>query len=649
LLGLEARTIPLDVDRSTSNATTALARLRAKKQSVRQCADDLRTKAARLRTTAGAVATWGLTPEDAAIQMAAYGREAAVADAEALAVAQKLGKLDDKITDAELQASAQTADVTDSATLTGVLLAGVAAGQTRYDTVVREAINDVTRQFTLQPHPEDPTRAVLTVQFALPLSNGDTATGYATREFDNERRWGTLKTEHRALEALGFSLARRRLKDAAPLADLLNDPKLTGIATTPYRVLTHLRGYLQRHGMLARGARSAAADCPIAETTLAIWSAITGDTEVARHLDPAFLEHIRATYLPGSQHANAWVGREVRLARRLLAALLTAPNPRRGAGIEDLMRVTGLTRTQIGALVRAGLTTRHPHNPEVILALKCPHCDGLASHYLPVPETLADGLPGLLCPDCLRLPDPARTFVFPDGYRRFWQNAPHPARHHLATGPGTLIGHKADYLPSSRLTHTDRPFNVREAAEYLGISPLAVRSWHNEGFLEARRITGVGKRVFQQVDLDLPAVQERAHEWNALFGTPAPQQDMLSLRDAATRLNVTEKSVRQAVGKGLLLVALDAGPGSAGGKFFDPALVLALPLEWRQAHARGLLSISDVQDQTGVKQREIRAAANSGQLACFSYQRSWRRFRQEAVDQWMATRNHLIADQRKAM
>ena len=376
LLGLEARTIPLDVDRSTSNATTALARLRAKKQSVQQGADDLRTKAAGLRTTAGAVATWGLTPEDAATQMAAYGREAAVADAEALAVAQKLSKLDDKITDAELQASAQTAHVSNSATLTGVLLAGVAAGQTRYDTVVREAINDVTRQFTLQPHPEDPTRAVLAVQFALPLSNGDTATGYARREFDNERRWGTLKTEYQALEALGFSLARRRLKDAAPLADLLDDPKLTGLATTPYRVLTHLRGYLQRHGIRARGARSAAADCPIAETTLAIWSAITGDTEVARHLDPAFLRHIRATYLPGSQHANAWVGREVRPARRLLAALVTAPDPRRGAGIEDLQRVTGLTRTQIGALVRAGLATRHPHNPEVILALKCPHCDG---------------------------------------------------------------------------------------------------------------------------------------------------------------------------------------------------------------------------------------------------------------------------------
>ena len=122
--------------------------------------------------------------------------------------------------------------------------------------------------------------------------------------------------------------------------------------------------------------------------------------------------------------------------------------------------------------------------------------NGLASHYLPVPETLADGLPGLLCPGCLRLPDPARTFVFPDGYRRFWQNAPNPVLHHLATGPGTLVGHKADYLPSSRLSHTDRPLNVREAAEYLGISPSAVRGWHEEGFLQALRITGTGKRVF---------------------------------------------------------------------------------------------------------------------------------------------------------
>lgn len=649
LLGLEAQTIPLDVDRATSNANARLARLRAKKKVAQQGADDLRTKATGLRATAGAVATWGLPPDIAATQIAAYGRDAAGADAEARAVTEGLSTLDDKITDAELQASAQSADVTESATLTGVLLAGVAAGQTRYDTVVHDAINDVTRQFSLQPHPDDPTRAVLTVQFALPLSNGDTATGCATREFDNERRWGTVHATYEAVEALGFSLARRRLKDSVPLADLLDDPKRTGLPTTPCRNLTHLRGYLQRHGIRARGARSAAADCPVPETTLAIWSAITDDPEVAQHLDPAFLKHIRATYLPGSQHPNAWVGREVRLARRLLAALLTAPNPKRGAGIEDLQRVTGLTRTQIGAFVRAGLATRHPWNSEVILALECPHCDGLASHYLPVPETLADGMPGLLCPNCLRLPDPARTVVFPAGYRRYWQNAPNPALHHLATGPGTVIAHKADYQPSSRLTHTDRPFNVREAAEYLGISPPAVRSWHNEGFLEARRITGVGKRVFQQVDLDLPAVQERAHEWNALFGTPAPQQDMLSLRDAATRLNVTEKSVRQAVGKGLLLVALDAGPGSAGGKFFDPALVLALPLEWRQAHARGLLSISDVQDQTGVKQREIRAAANSGQLACFSYQRSWRRFRQEAVDQWMATRNHLIADQRKAM
>jgi len=638
LFGLEAQTIPLDVDRVTSNANTRLARLRARRKVARQGADDLRTKATGLRATAGAVATWGLPPDIAASQIAAYGRDAASADAEALTVTEGLGKLDVKIAEAELQASAQTADVTESATLTGVLLAGVAAGQTRYDTVVQEAINEVTAQFSLQPHPDDPTRAVLAVQFALPLSNGDTATGRATREFDNERRWGTTREKYESVEALGLSLARRRLKDAVPLADLLNDPKLTGIATTPYRTLTHLRGYLQRHGIRARGARSAAAACPVPETTLAIWSAISGDSDVARHLDPAFLKHIHATYLPGSQHANTWVGREVRLARRLLAALLTVPDPRSGAAIEDLLRVTGLTRTQIGALVRAGLATRHPWNPEVILALTCPHCDGLASHYLPVPETLADGLPGLLCPDCLRLPDPSKTFVLPDGYRRYWQNASAPALHHLATGPGTLIGHKADYQPSSRLSHTDRPLNVREAAEYLRISPPAVRNWHNEGFLEARRITGVGKRVFQQVDLDLPAVQERAREWQALFGAPAPRHHLISLRDAATRLNVKEKSVRQAVRQGLLTVALDAGPGSAGGKFFEPDKVLALPLEWRQAHALGLLSISDVHTQTGIKQREIRQAANQGELACFSYQRSWRRFTQDAVDQWMATR-----------
>jgi hypothetical protein len=191
-----------------------------------------------------------------------------------------------------------------------------------------------------------------------------------------------------------------------PLADLPNVPKRTGLATTPYRNLTHLRGYLQRHGIKARSARSAAADCPVPETTLAIWSAITGDSKVAQHLNPAFLKHIHATYLPRSQHSNTWVGREVRLARRLLAALLTAPDPKRGAAIEDLLRVTGLTRTQIGALVRAGLATRHPWNTEVILALKRPHCDGLASHYLPVPRdpcrrTARSALP--------RLPAPARS------------------------------------------------------------------------------------------------------------------------------------------------------------------------------------------------------------------------------------------------
>ena len=141
------------------------------------------------------------------------------------------------------------------------------------------------------------------------------------------------------------------------------------------------------------------------------------------------------------------------------------------------------------------------------------------------------------------------------------------------------------------------------------------------------------------MDLDLPPVQERAREWKILFGTPSPRGGLISLREAAARLNVNEVSVRHAVRRGLLPVALDAGPGSAGGRFFEPAKVLALPLQWREAHALGLLSISDVQTQTGVKQWEIRLAANSGELACFSYQGSWRRFRQDAVDEWMGRRN----------
>jgi hypothetical protein len=635
LLTVEACETPLDVERRTSQANVELSRLRERQEELEKEVERHVLVSEGLVNSLVEVATWGLSAEQAALQRAKLGLRAASADEEADRVRGRLEQLLERMHNQEAQLTDHSADVTEAATLSAVILAGVVAEQQYYDPIVAESIDGITRALTLQPHPKDLRQAVLRVEFNVPLTDGDVAIGRASRELKNLRRWGTDDPEHLATETRGLSLARRRFADSVPLNQLLNTEPGEGRILTPDRTLKLLRGYLERHGIRARGARSAAVDCPVVETTTALWAVISGDTAAADHLNAPFAALITRTYTGMVLHPHAWVGREVRAARRLLAALLSAADPRKGVCLEDLRRVTGLSRTEIGALARAGIVVRSERNRDVMHLVACPHCGGSASHYLPVPETLVGGQPGLVCPDCLRMPEADNSIVLPDAYRQFWENVPDPMVHRLADGPGTTLSSKAAYQPTSGLRYATRPFNVAEAADHLGISMTAVRAWADEGFLASRRITGVSKRTFEQADLDVPVVQERAREWTRLYGTIPDVRGLLPLHAVAKQLGVAEHSVRKLVNQGELSVAHDAGAGSAGGKFFDPVDVAAIPATWAAVHQIGLLSVKDVTEMSGMLAWAVRAAADSGRLPAVVHGRSWRRYERHAVSAWV--------------
>jgi hypothetical protein len=200
--------------------------------------------------------------------------------------------------------------------------------------------------------------------------------------------------------------------------------------------------------------RTAILDCPIPEVRHAVWAALKPkEARVANYLTADFRAHIQATYLdPGFVWPDYWAG-DTHVFRRLLTALcLAQAQPLGGVRVDAAARALGVGEREILTWSRpyqVGSGNRAPAYPATVervipfdransalppdlkrvRAVRCPHRDcpgnkrgrsgGWCTVILRVPETARWAV---LCPDCLRVPDPAMSRVrFPENYLRRWE------------------------------------------------------------------------------------------------------------------------------------------------------------------------------------------------------------------------------------
>lgn len=164
--------------------------------------------------------------------------------------------------------------------------------------------------------------------------------------------------------------------------------------------------------------------------------------------------------------------------------------------------------------------------------------------------------------------------------------------------------------------------NIGEAAAYLGVSTSALRTWSNNGQVACEQ----RPRRYDQRVLDNPETQALAARFHATYGQRSAADGRLTLRQVSERLEVPEHYIRDFLitpGK----LAYVRGGSKGNQLLFDPVDVDAVPQEWRERHAAGLLGIGEVAERLRLSTGQVRSAAADGRVPSVVTDGNTRRFR----------------------
>lgn len=520
----------------------------------------------------------------------------------------------------------------------------------------------------LEHDPSNSRRVLWSMHLELPLADGGTAAIPVRGVVRNRRRDQEQAKTRLEVDA---AVAEHFLKDGADLETVA-----TAHGMDRKAAVVALRNHLSRHGIVKRGLRSAIVDLPteMAETRLALWSIVSGDTDAASHL-PHLRRHLERVYTSGLDHPNLWVRRDCTLARKALNAMVAAlpHSGSTGVTIEDLARVIGASRTDINRLCndradsgsingkKRGILVRDKANPGVVRMRTCPHPDCPAahgyrwlSHYMPVPET--DGYNGLICPSCYRLPDTDLADLYlPSAYVDILWNGPASAAHHdLGTAPATTATPRSQYRPSTRMNGRRSLFSLSEAAELLGVTDRAVRTWiaDTDDPLPAKRINGPGgmKHVLTEEALSEARQHPRLEQLRRTSPRPQPiDGEYVTLAELADANGVSEHYLRKRAVAGLMgsterrnlrrngqahlvvsRTVLNADNPKAGTD--------ALPAEWIERHQTNLLLMKEAAEVSGFQPWAIRKAVVDKELRSYITDGGTHRFRRADLLAWAESR-----------
>ena len=296
-----------------------------------------------------------------------------------------------------------------------IVLAAVADGTDHVEGEIADALREVLADFKLKPA-TDGNVCRWECSLRVPLAGGTLKIGPATGSLEMgtarnlaAKRSGTLA--NRAAEAAQLLFGDG--KDLSAVADDL------GI-TTHRRVAQTVRDHLKEVGLSASAATFLVSDGTAAARAV-VWERLHG-RPYPRHLPQRYAAHIGEVYIGGGVRGQVSRRRRQQAARSAIAHIQGAGGWIPDKDIASFQRQLGITDHALTTYVRGrrhpGLIL-HPFLTEIdggIGLLPCPHsgCDGWATLVSPHPETPTD----LLCPTCMRMPDPASsTLVFPDDYR----------------------------------------------------------------------------------------------------------------------------------------------------------------------------------------------------------------------------------------
>lgn len=258
------------------------------------------------------------------------------------------------------------------------------------------------------------------------------------------RTWFTAKTPvtiDDLAEELGWTTHETQRKIRVWLGDRTHVPADSALRDQPVRVPV---------GNL----RPAILDCPLVEVRHALWAALMpSESHVAAYLSDEYRAHIVRTYLIPDAHWNTrWAADTHVQRRRLLKLCMESDDITAGIGVHDAARALGLAPQTIYDFSRAAPTNfrsttpvypataerierpvpphaqSKPGNEARVRPVRCPHRDCVANSrggrggwctvVLRVPELAHTAL---LCPDCMRSPDPAMADIrFPAAYLIEW-------------------------------------------------------------------------------------------------------------------------------------------------------------------------------------------------------------------------------------
>lgn len=278
---------------------------------------------------------------------------------------------------------------------------------------------------------------------------------------------------------------------------------------------------------LASAAASVLATCPVVEVRRATLEPAPDDP---------WARNIYDTY----RHAfigrpREWAAGGQTRCRQILQALVGAGGH---AALADLAAATGLSIKQVKGVAQStkGRPPLAQTRNGVLTLIRCPHCDGWASHYVHTPETR--DLP-LLCPDCRRRP--SAQWQWPAAYLRPWDQVvtDHGARSVAVDVPASV---------TALVPFETRIMDTAGAAAVLRVTESTINSWVQTGRLKT--VPGPGRsRWYLRTDVErLRANRTRISN----MGRTKPLAGLLSPAAAAERLGCSATTVRRLCERGLL-------------------------------------------------------------------------------------------------
>lgn len=166
--------------------------------------------------------------------------------------------------------------------------------------------------------------------------------------------------------------------------------------------------------------------CPLPEVAAVVLHSLDLG-ELPTSLDERYVHRVRTAYLgdrmawrSAKWYVNCW-------HRQRVIDHLVEYGPQTAAEISEAMRSFGFHDQQVLQITQdrgnavpwpppvapTAAYSGNPRQPRKFRLRECPHCNGMASIAVRVPELKF----GVLCPDCMRTPE-ADSPVYPDAYRR---------------------------------------------------------------------------------------------------------------------------------------------------------------------------------------------------------------------------------------